>query len=112
MENKKENVKEFVLQEGQKRYPAVFLGCDHLQGKTKEGKEYNLGKIQFQLLLEQTDKTTGEIKIKKTIVDTMCDPANLPTDFDDYQKCYAIYELPADPSYSSAKPRFVGLIKA
>lgn len=113
MENKKEVVKEeYQIIEGQKRYPAVFLGCDHLQGKTKEGKEYNIGKVQFQLLLEQTDKTTGEVKVKKSIVDAMVDPAELPVDFEDYQKCYALYELPADPSYASAKPRFVRLIRA
>ena len=112
MENKKELIKEEdKLIEGQKKYPAVFLGCDHLEGTSKEGKKYNIGKVQFQLLIEQTDKTTGEISVKKPIVDAMCDPEVLPVDFDDYQKCFAIYELPADPSYEKAKPRFVKLVK-
>lgn len=116
MENKEKNVlvekiTKYELQEGQKLYPAVYLGQEHLSGTSKEGKKYDLGKVQFQLILEQTNKDTGEITIKKPIVDAMCEPTSLPENFEDYEKCFALYEMPADPSYEKAKPRFVKLIK-
>lgn len=112
MENKIENKKEIKFTEGQKLYPAVYLGSEHLAGTSKEGKKYDIGKVQFQLILKQIDKATGEEVTKKPIVDTMCEPADLPVDFEEYQKCFALYEMPADPSYEKAKVRFVRLVKA
>lgn len=112
MENKVENKKEVKLLEGQKLYPAVYLNHEHLSGTSKEGKAYDIGKVQFQLIIEQVNRNTGDTTVKKPIVDTMCDTADLPVDFNEFEKCYALYEMPVDPSYEKARVRFVKLVKA
>lgn len=101
MENKENN--------NQILYDAVFLSEEHLQGKTKEGKDYNIGKISFQLVLPCTDKTSGEVTTKKTTVEAICDPANLPNGaLIEYSQCKAVYQVPVDPTFG--KLRFIKLV--
>lgn len=103
MENKKEKINDQII------YDAVFLSEEHLQGKSKEGKDYNIGKVSFQLVLPHTDKKSGEVTVRKITVDAIVDPSNLPNGaLQEYSACKAVYQTPLDPTYG--KLRFVKLI--
>ena len=91
-------------------YKAVFLSEEHIQGTSKEGKAYDIGKLSFQVVVPNVDKTTGEVTQKKVTMDVVCDPSVLPNgSIEEYSACKAIYEAPVDPSYG--RLRFVKLMK-
>lgn len=115
MENEKKIVKnsKIELAENEVAYLAVFSEEQHRQGISKStNKPYDIGMINLELVLTRKNIETGEITHEKKQLSVTCDPANLPNGtIGEYEKCFAIFEAPVDPTYKDAKFRFVRLEK-
>ena len=115
MENEKKIVKnsKIELAENEVAYLAVFSEEQHRQGVSKSSnKPYDIGMIKLELIIDRTNKDTGEVSHEKKQLTVTCEPANLPNGtIGEYEKCYAIFEAPTDPTYQDAKMRFVRLVK-
>ena len=115
MENEKKIVKNSKIEiaENEVAYLAVFSEEQHRQGVSKSSnKPYDIGMIKLELIIDRTNKDTGEVSHEKKQLTVTCEPANLPNGtIGEYEKCYAIFEAPTDPTYQDAKMRFVRLVK-
>ena len=115
MENEKKIVKnsKIELAENEVAYLAVFSEEQHRQGVSKStNKPYDIGMINLELVLTRKNNETGEVTHEKKQLSITCDPANLPNGtIGEYEKCFAIFEAPVDPTYKDAKFRFVRLEK-
>lgn len=115
MENEKKIVKNSKIEiaENEVAYLAVFSEEQHRQGVSKSSnKPYDIGMIKLELIIDRTNKDTGEVSHEKKQLTVTCEPSNLPNGtIGEYEKCYAIFEAPTDPTYQDAKMRFVRLVK-
>ena len=115
MENEKKIVKnsKIELAENEVAYLAVFSEEQHRQGVSKStNKPYDMGMIKLELIINRTNSATGEVTHEKKQLEVTCDPANLPSgSIGEYEKCYAIFEAPTDPTFKDSKLRFVRLAK-